>query len=283
MSCGGVVPYYAWATRRPIALSDTANNLLIETTPAQFIHNRNSAAVMANIRFLDGTSSPLPIAGYGTFQGGTGWVGVNQTGTTASSGTAYETILATAANSGGNFGNQPANDGVEVLSSSAADTTQTVTIYGTTNNTNTMVAETVALTGITFVATTKTDWGIILGVELSAACAGTITVREASADQTITTIAPASTSAGVQTVTASPGSLNAGLVMVAAGGASTKQIGLIGTTPAGVTRYDSQALTGTTAVAMNLVFGSVTKVLVGDLATATTVTVSNGSDLVALF
>ena len=87
------------------------------------------------------------------------------------------------------FTNQPANDGVEVISSSAADTTQTATVIGTTYGTINVVRETVSLNGVTQVATTKTDWGTIRAVRLSAACAGTVTVREASANATITTLA----------------------------------------------------------------------------------------------
>ncbi len=283
MSCGSAPPFFAWTTRRPVVLSDTADGLLINYSPAQFIHNRSSSDIMMNVRFQGGTSSPMLVSSADSFQGGFQWVGINETGTSPASGEPYETILATAANSGGNFGNQPANDAVEVVSSSASDTTRTVTIYGTTNGSDTTVAETVTLNGTTAVATTKTDWGIVLGVELSGVTVGTITIREASGDATITTIAPTSVSAGVQSVASSPGSLNAGLVVVVAAGATSKQIGLVGTAPAGTVQYDSQTLAGATPVQMNRTFGSVTKVLTGDLATATTVTVSNGCDLLAFY
>jgi len=105
------------------------------------------------------------------------------------------------ATAGAGFTNQPQNDAVELVSSDTSDTTATVDIYGTTFRTNTVVKETVTLNGTTVVTTTKTDWGYILGVELSAACTGTITVREASANATITTIAPAATTAGISLIT----------------------------------------------------------------------------------
>jgi hypothetical protein len=100
------------------------------------------------------------------------------------------------------FTNQPANDGVEIVSSSASDVGK-CTIWGTTNGTTTMVSETVTLTGATPKATTKTDWGTIYAVFLGDSdgknitpAVGTITVREASADQTICQIAVGKISKG---------------------------------------------------------------------------------------
>jgi len=166
---------------------------------------------------------------------------------------------------GSAFGNQPANDGVEILSSNAADTTQSATVIGTTNGTDTVVVETVALTGTTPVSTVKVDWGIILAVKLSASCAGTITFREASADATITTITTTNLSKGVNTVAAADQPAYNRTVSLVASGASTKQIGLQGTNSAGTTIYDSQALNGATAVLSNSQFLTVTEIYTGDL------------------
>ncbi len=90
------------------------------------------------------------------------------------------------------FTNQPSNDGIEVLSSSSSDVSQTVTIYGTTNggDTSQITVETVTLTGQTPVSTSKTDWANVIAVSKSASTVGTVTIREASADQTITTMGP---------------------------------------------------------------------------------------------
>jgi len=92
------------------------------------------------------------------------------------------------------FSNQPSGDGVEIVSDNAADTMD-CTIFGTTNGTSKLVHEQITLTGTDAVSTTKTDWGNILGVILSrrdgrllTRATGTITFREASADQAITTI-----------------------------------------------------------------------------------------------
>lgn len=163
------------------------------------------------------------------------------------------------------FTNQPANDGVEIVSDNAADTTQTWTIIGTTTGTDTVVVETGTLNGTTFVPTVKVDWGLILAVKLSASAAGTVTVREASADATITTLATTVLSKGVETVLAADQSAWNRTVSLVSDGATTKQLGLKGTNSAGATIYDSQALNGTTAVLSNSAFATVTELYTGDL------------------
>jgi len=101
------------------------------------------------------------------------------------------------------FTNQPANDGVEVVSNNAGDTGK-CTIFGTTNGTGAFAYETITLNGVTAVATTKVDWGNVYGIFLGdiegkniSPAVGTITVREASADQTITTLAANAISKGM--------------------------------------------------------------------------------------
>lgn len=101
------------------------------------------------------------------------------------------------------FTNQPTNDGVEVVSNSASDVGK-CTIFGTTNTGGAFAYETITLNGTTPVATTKTDWGNVYGIFLGdiegkniSPAVGTITVREASADQTITTLAANAISKGM--------------------------------------------------------------------------------------
>ena len=100
--------------------------------------------------------------------------------------------------------NQPANDGVEVVSSSASDTQQ-ITLWGNPNGSTDIVYETITLTGTTAVSTIKTDWGTIYGAFLgdqygliSSRAVGTITIREASGDLAITTIAVGKLGTGQQ-------------------------------------------------------------------------------------
>jgi hypothetical protein len=268
----------------PIAFSDTVDNL--RNGPggrATAIQNRSEEAVRITVAFAGTTNETdtlrvLFIPSAGVIRQGSAWKRVMITGSAGITGTTpYETILTTGV--GLAFTNQPANDGVEIVSASAADTTQSITLYGTTNGSDTVVAETVALNGTTVVSTVKTDWGVILGYTLSASCAGTVTVREASGNATISTITTGLTSKGVETVvlTAAYGVPP----IVVASGSTSKQIGLIGTNAAGATIYDSQALTGSTAAAMNSSFVTVTNVLTGDLEGTLTVTVSNSSNLLA--
>lgn len=274
------IPGPAWATAIPIAVSDTVDNIGGDGNPAAIgIHNRGASAVLAHVMMKSGLVRALRITPGDTFMAGSQWCRVMATGTTASSGAAYEAIKVSSV--GLAFTNQPANDGLEIGSASAADTTQTVTVYGTTNGTDTVVAETITLTGTTFVSTVKVDWGLILGIELSASCAGTVTVREASGNATVTTITTGNLSKGVETVTLTSSYNNP--PTVAADGATTKQIGLIGTNAAGTVIRDSQALTGATAVSMNSSFTAVTKILTGDLETTRTVTFSVSTDLLALY
>lgn len=176
---------------------------------------------------------------------------------------------------GSAFGNQPSDDGVELVSSDNADTTQVMTIIGTTTGTDTVVVENVTLTGTSVASTVKTNWGVILAVKKSAATAGTVTVREASGNATIVTLAAAVLSAGV--VSYSNTLPKGGLVLFVASGATTKQIGIKGTNSAGTVIYDSQALSGTTAVYSNSTFADVTEVYVGDVENSVSVTPTLGA------
>lgn len=171
------------------------------------------------------------------------------------------------------FGNQPNDDAVSVVSNDADDDTD-VTIIGTTVSTDTVVVETVTLDGTTPVVTDKTNWGIILAVK-KAVTGGTITVAEASGSATITTLAGAATSKGVEAVDVYFYNVAPGLVCSDTG---TKQIGLQGTNSAGATIYDSQALNGATAVVMNSAFNEVTEIYTGDLEATRTASLMLGAE-----
>lgn len=177
---------------------------------------------------------------------------------------------------GGGFGNQPANDGIEMVSSSASDITQTVTIYYTRNALgDTVFTETKTITGTSQVAFTHTDIELLLGCSKSANTVGTITLREASGNATITTMAPTSNTSGMVAAT-STRAYNQAPTAVASD-TTTKQIGLIGTDSTGAQLLDSQALTNTTAVTMNSKFNTVTFLLIGDIESNRTVDVAIGA------
>jgi len=173
------------------------------------------------------------------------------------------------------FANQPANDAVEVVSDTVGDT-RTVTIYGTTNGLAQVFKRTVVLNGTTPVASAKGDWGIILGVEVDEAHAtAVITVREASTDQAITTIAATTTSTGVTDVDSQS---CYGLPVAAWGdGATTKVVGVVGVDELGNVAYDTITLAGTTAVYGRCGLRSITKLLYGDVESSVSVVFGVGS------
>lgn len=110
-------------------------------------------------------------------------------------------LFDTLAHSG--FTNQPAGDAVEILSNNAGDT-GLVTVFGTNHTTGILKHETVKLAGTTVVSTSESNWGNIYGVFLGdiygkniTPAIGTITIREASGDLSITTISATKISKGM--------------------------------------------------------------------------------------
>jgi len=177
--------------------------------------------------------------------------------------------LLMASTAGGNFGNQPAGDAVDIVSDEILDNFQTVTIYGTiTGATTTVTSEVLTLNGTTAVTSSITTWQNILGVEMSAASAGTITISENSGSAEITTItALGALSSGVATITDS--NARDTVLRHDANGASTKVIGIVGTAPDGTALSSVDALNGATEEAHNTdIFRTVTKILIGDVESA---------------
>lgn len=175
----------------------------------------------------------------------------------------------------GNFGNQPTNDYIEILSSEAADISIGVTIIGTTTGGNVVVTEamtTHAANGTTAVKSTKADWGLILAVKIAAAHAGTITVRKFTGPATIITIATGTLQAGVTEITATAQGCHGLIPYAKAAAASTKQVGCKYTTSAGTaSTYVSAPLNNTTAVPLAAA-NSIQEIYLGDVATGTTAT-----------
>lgn len=176
------------------------------------------------------------------------------------------------AKAGGNFGNQPANDGIEVVSDSTSDTTQTVTLYGLRNGAlTTLVTETLSLNGTNVVSSAITDWYTLCGVRLSAACAGTVTIREASGNAAITTISADSLTAGIETAASS----NAyGLILRHdASDTSTVAVVAVGTGIDGAALSVVDTLNSTTEEDHGTTpFGTVTEFYIGAVASTVNVT-----------
>jgi len=175
----------------------------------------------------------------------------------------------TASTAGGNFGNQPNNDGVEIISSKNTDKSMKVTLYGTIHGATTVVvSETLTLNGTTVVSSAKTDWSAILGVEMDSIAAGTVTIRKATGDATITSMATTVLSSGIVAITDSRGRDQK--LRIDANGASTKIVGVVGTSPTGSVIGYAAALDGTTEKDLSAYqYRTITKVLMGDVASAT--------------
>jgi len=182
------------------------------------------------------------------------------------------------AGAGGNFGNQPTGDTVEIISNNAEDIGQEITIWGTTHGGDgTVTSVTEELHGTTEVVTEKDDWGVILGVELAEEAAGTVTIREGSTDQTITTITTGNLTAGILEVEDEIRAFNQKPTIVA-DDATTKSFSVIGTDEdhAALTEK-ATALTGASAVTLANKYNTITRILVGDVESARTVTLKVGA------
>jgi hypothetical protein len=174
--------------------------------------------------------------------------------------------LAVTTKAGGGFANQPAGDGLEIVSDDAADIGMQVTIYGTiTGTTTTVTSETITLSGTTAVSTAVLTWVNILGVEMDSVAAGTVTIREASTNATVITLATTVLSAGIETPTIT--NWYNELVRRDASGASTSPVGIIGTYYDDSAKTTVGALDGTTEGNLSAVpFKTVSKVLIGAVA-----------------
>jgi hypothetical protein len=176
-----------------------------------------------------------------------------------------------AATAGGNFGNQPAGDTVEVVSNNAADE-GTVTLYYTTTAAPAVVStEVLTLKGTTEVASTDDDIEVVLAV-VTEDHAGTVTVSEASGSATITTLATGTNSAGLHATTADDA--YGAISTMKAAGASTKWVGVIGTDVDGNAQTFAGQLNNTTDVNLGTSpWNTIDTVLIGDVASASTATV----------
>ncbi len=181
------------------------------------------------------------------------------------------------------FTTQPDNDGIEVGSSSASDTTQTLTVYYVTSSSADVCTEEIALNGTTYVSSSATNMDDILGAELDAACAGNVTIREASGNQTVTTITAGNTTAGFSAVTASAqsaGKVHPTVRAVDNTPACTARIGLIGTDIDGGAVTDCCTyIAGTTATKFPVAMDTVTYLLLGAVPTTNSVLVEVGAGL----
>lgn len=169
-----------------------------------------------------------------------------------------------------------ASSTASVVSSNAADTTQTATLYGFAVDGTTAQSETLSLNGTTPV-TGALLWGTagLLGVKLSASCAGTVTVKDAitALTPTVFTVLTTVLTAGI--IVCDYCYVNRTSFSVAADAASTAKIVVFGRTQAGAALKEVVTLNGTTPVAsVGTTYGFIDIIAVAAVAVARTVTVT---------
>ena len=170
---------------------------------------------------------------------------------------------------GGNFGNQPTDDAIEIVSSEAADVGIEVTIIGTTHGGVTVVTETIetdGTDGTTAVETTKQNWGVVLAVKTAGGHAGTLTVRKKTGPGTIITLATTVDAAGVVEVAAAAQGAHGLIPYATAEGATSKVVGVLYSPATGAAdAYGAVALNGTAKQALPAAANLVKEIYIGDV------------------
>lgn len=169
----------------------------------------------------------------------------------------------------GDVGTQLGAPGViEVVSTNAADTAR-VTVLGL-DGSGDPVFELLDLTGTTAVVGTQT-FSAVLGLKLSAAQAGTVTVAASPGGAVIFTILAAARTAGCYIGSGMPVSNSA--VTIKANGLTTKVVLIHGQDPSGQQIIEKLTLNDTNPVAGSEDFSKINTIVVGDVEAARTVTV----------
>jgi hypothetical protein len=178
----------------------------------------------------------------------------------------------------GNFGNDPDDDAIEVVSDDAEDTGIEITIIGTTHGGVVTVSETVETNGTTAVETTKQDWGKVLAVKSSGGHAGTLTIRKKTGPATITSLATGTDSAGVVEVAAASQGARGLAPYATAEAASTKTVGILYEPATGAAdALQAVALNGTGKQAFAAAANLVKEIYVGHVETTRTATVKTNA------
>ena len=176
---------------------------------------------------------------------------------------------------GGNFGNQPANDTVNVKSASASDITQYVTVYGLENG-GSLTTEVIGpLTGTTPV-TGSTSFDRIHAVTIDAVTVGNVTVEEDSGDADIVVITAGTVSVGIKAPTDTR-AYNV-IPLVFADGASTKYLAVYGTDAADAAQSEEIQLAGATHTVLANAYKTITALHVGDCESARAASIEVGAE-----
>lgn len=160
---------------------------------------------------------------------------------------------------------------VRVVSSDVADVGQVATIYALVGGVPTAIP--LVLNGTTQVVSAAViDAASIFGVVLSAACAGTITVSQATGPITLFTIAPGGRSSGGARAS---GMFVAGALTLVADAATTAVVLIAGRNASGAVVLETRALAGTTPVVTSTTsWASIDFIGLAAVAAARTVTIT---------
>lgn len=162
-----------------------------------------------------------------------------------------------------------------IVSSSAGDTSQTITIYGL-DAAGLKQSVTKTLNGVVDVVTTEV-FSVIHGVILSAAAAGTVTVKDDD-PVTLVSLAPAVTTRGVRVI--ANVAVSGSALSIVADGASSATLSVWGLNAVAASQGEKFTLNGAVPVAGVATWSSLTVLAVGAVAAARTVTLSgNAFDL----
>lgn len=166
------------------------------------------------------------------------------------------------------------NDKVYVVSTAAGDTTQTLTLWGL-SAAGVAQSEVITLTGTTHVASQLTylnGSNKVWGGKLSAACAGTVTVKDFTTELiTVMSFAPATVTKGLYLGEAM---YAASVISATVSGASTKKVILAGLSATGAAQLEILTLNAGGGVTGALVFSEIQHIIMGDVEAAQTVVYS---------
>lgn len=165
-----------------------------------------------------------------------------------------------------------AGNAVQIVSTDNSDTTQTLTVYGIVHGTGLPASEALALNGTT-VVTGSTVWASVHGFTLSAVAAGTVSVSDTSGPTALYSLTAGGTARGVY-VFSDPIEAGLEILTLAADGATTSDLIVIGTDSSPTTAVEKVTLNGATGVPTTARWTSVSALALGYVSASRTLTLT---------
>jgi hypothetical protein len=162
---------------------------------------------------------------------------------------------------------------IQVVSDNAADVGMVVTVYGLEETTGNPIKEVFTLDGTnTHVGTKNFEAGDVLGVKIVGTTAGNVSVEPSGGGADVFTVAAGADQVAGLVLGATMYAASA--VTLVSDGASTKDAMLVGTNASGAELLEKVTLTGTAPVNSSGVYATITAIVLGDVESAQTLTVS---------